>query len=746
MERLSGLFRFWLALCCILPSAAWAGLASHEVLVLVNRQSLRSMQVANHFVQIRQIPARNVLYLDLPDHVLEPRAEITPEEFTRHIWEPAQATLKERELDGHVLAWIYSVDFPIRITTAPPVSLMGMTFLRNRFPDDPEVIEKGLYFSRLFAGPDTEDGGMALGASLVRYWETLAETMPVPSMMLGFTGSRGTDTETVIRTLRYGQVADRSSPRGTVYWVTGEDVRAEIRAWQFPIAQQELRRLGVRSDVSGELGRDVPGIIGLQCGVQGFHAEQVGRHLPGSMAEHLTSHGASFHLPFQTKLTDWIRAGATASAGTVTEPYALWPKFPHARFFAHYARGNSMLESFYLSLRSPTQILLVGEPLSRPWSPPLTLSLISLDDEPLKETAHFMLAVFPEVPNARMNFRIFHNGAFVAEGAEGPGFSFNTSDMADGYHELRAVSYAQGPLVHTVMNRIGIRVSNHGRAVRVHTPHDTRDQDLYEPLLLDAESDGDPVRLQVVHNERVLAEAEGGTARFQVDPMVLGPGPVRVQIRAVYEDDMEVYSDPLDLVVKRIGRHPVLRVLEERDAAGRRTTPDWEEGRAVGAIVDTLRDRGAHIKPEPKNEYGMVLFAEKPGVMRSYSARVTVPDIRTAHPQTEQAGLVFSVRDEKNFDYFIMNGSPSAWTFGRCRNGRMEHQVERGALMLRATPQDIDLLFNGTDVRAFVNGEPTAAWTTESATKGAWGVLVSERGTQFEQVKIEAGDAHDVTE
>lgn len=740
------LLRLWLTAWCLSPAAVWAGLASHEVLVLVNRQSPRSMEVANHFVHLRQVPARNVIYLDLPETVLEPRAELSAIEFSRYIWEPAQAALLDRDPDKHVLAWIYSVDFPVRITTHPPVSLMGMTFMRSRFPDDPDLIEKGLYASRLFTGPDAPDAPMTLGGSLFRMKDVLGEEMPVPSMLLGVAGSRGTDTETVIRTLRYGQAADRSAPRGTIYWFTSKDIRSEMREWQFPIANNEVRQMRIRTSLEEGQPRDLPGIMGLQMGAQNVDAERAGRHLPGSMAEHLTSYAAIFHTPYHNKLTDWIRAGATASAGAVTEPYSLWTKFPHARFFTHYVRGNTMLESFYLSLRSPTQILLVGEPLARPWAPRLSLTLVALDDGPLQDTAHFMVAAFPEIPNVQLAFRIFLNDAFMADGVGGGAFSFDTRELADGYHELRAVSYAPGPLVQTAMTRFGFHASNHGRAVYIDAPANGAKLNLYKPLVMEARSDGEPERLELVHNERILAEAPGGEARFTVDPMRLGPGPVRVQVRAVYPDNMRVHSAPLELVIERVGRHPDLRALDVRESDGHRTEPDWKQAETSGGTLDTDRKGNTLLKPTSTNGFALVQFSEPAGPMRSFSARLTIPHSRVTYPQTERAGLAFAIQDEGHFDYFMMDGFSSAWTFGRCRDGRMAHAIQRGAPILRDTEQAIDLIFDDNAVRAFVNGTPVMDWERDAETDGAWGFMAAERNAQFRDVRVEKGDHDDAPE
>jgi len=350
--------------------------APEEVLLLANARSPESLHIAQEYAQLRGIPAQNIVHLDLPDSVLEPEAEISPEDFMRRIWEPAQAVIRERGLESKILAWIYSVDFPVRVTTDPPMSLMGMTFVRGHVPA-PDVISKGAIISPFFAGPDKPDGPAAEGQSLSWFHDILKDRMPLPSMMLGFIGSRGVATEHVLQCLRAGAASDGTRPTGTVFFVTNDDVRSRCRAWQYPAAAAELQSLGVGARITDQFSNDEQSILGFMTGSAWFNPLYGGdAYLPGCMAEHLTSCSAMFHLSDQTKLSAWFFGGATASAGTVTEPMAVWTKFPSARFYVHQARGFSILESFYLSIRCPLQILLVGEPLARPFTDKSAAQLI----------------------------------------------------------------------------------------------------------------------------------------------------------------------------------------------------------------------------------------------------------------------------------------------------------------------------------------------------------------------------------
>ena len=65
----------------------------------------------------------------------------------------------------------------------------------------------------------------------------------------------------------------------------------------------------------------------------------------------------------------WLRQGATASFGSVSEPCAYPEKFPDIRvLFEHYTRGESAREAYWKSVAMPGQGLFIGEPLSRPYA------------------------------------------------------------------------------------------------------------------------------------------------------------------------------------------------------------------------------------------------------------------------------------------------------------------------------------------------------------------------------------------
>lgn len=425
---------FLAALC----SNAWA-LGGHELLVLANGRSPASVRVARKFMDLRKIPDENLVHLPVPDYAVKPPCAISREDFTQFIWLPAHRAMKKHQIGDHILAWAYSTDFPVMISGDPGVSIQGITFLRNS-PPDPEKVSKGRYLSPLFAGPSTPNGMEYSAQSLDIYRRWLGEDMPLPSMMLGYTGERGNTEAEVFACLETAVRSDGTLPTGTVYFVTSPDIRSKCRQWQFPRAARELTRLGVTTRITGDFPAGQRDVLGVMMGAANVKPREIGAFAPGAMAEHLTSAAGEFTTDSQTKLTAWLRAGASASAGTVVEPMSIWAKFPSANFYVHYASGCTMIESFFQSIHCPLQILLVGDPLAAPWAP-LPGLLLSGTETTAGAAALQLNARVDDPGGYYADFRFLVDGRIVSEKAS---CRLSAAGMTDGPHTLRVVGYRTG--------------------------------------------------------------------------------------------------------------------------------------------------------------------------------------------------------------------------------------------------------------------------------------------------------------
>lgn len=366
-------------------AASAFALGPHETALLVNSESTASVLLGETWARLRGIPDACVVRVAFPrgeDGAFPVAA--THAEFLERVWTPATNALAAAGVAPQILAWAYSCDFPARIclstNTLPKpdksdISLAGATFLRGRVPEPGEI--GGGFFSPVFAGPAPEgagggaaDTGTRSAQSFDRVRNRLLKETPLPSAMLSWTGPRGLSVAEARAALRRAAEADCTSPSGTVLFAANGDIRWKTRSWSVDPAAAEIRRHpGMEALVStNAVSSFAEPLAGLFAGNRSVPAP-AGGFVPGAFADHMTSFAGAFDLQQQMKATEWIRRGAAFTAGTVAEPYAVWPKFPTAQVFAHLLDGCTAVEALYLSVASPLQLQPIGDPLCAPWAP-----------------------------------------------------------------------------------------------------------------------------------------------------------------------------------------------------------------------------------------------------------------------------------------------------------------------------------------------------------------------------------------
>jgi uncharacterized protein (TIGR03790 family) len=549
-----------------MAGAAQAQMA-HEVLLLVNKNSQPSLHVANVFADARQIPKGNIVYLDIPESAYGGAATVTPEEFTKLVWEPANAMAKARGIDGRIMAWIYSVDFPIRVKTdahdRKQMSVLGLTFMRNQIPGL-SLVEEGKYLSKLFAGPNgrlktsltslslgKHKNGLGMMAKVppeAAYLQGgLGKRMPLPSMMLGYIGEKGSSVETVLESIRRGKASDYRGLRAGIHFVVSDDVRSKCREWQYYPAVNELQQRGVEAVVVSNFPAGAENVMGLLMGAETADPSSIKSFAPGAMAEHLTSWSAEFQKP-QTKATAWIDAGATASAGAVVEPYSNFDKFPSARFFVHYTAGCTMLESFYQSIACPLQSLLLGDPMAKPYAVPLGVKVLGASQ--VSRDSTYIAKAQSRVTNVEYLY------SFLLDGKEARGLSEDSTlyiragKLADGYHELRAVARIKHSIDFSAAGSKSFMVDYMGRSISI-LPAIKKTGEYTHGIKVQAGGMELPEKLKLVSGEQLLDEkAYAEDAELVLDELRIGEGPNRIRAIAVYADGMEVSSAPSHFEIK----------------------------------------------------------------------------------------------------------------------------------------------------------------------------------------------------
>ncbi len=358
-------------------------LRPENVAVVVNEDSWASAAVANAYVHLRGIPERNVIVIS----GLSSFETIGVEEFRNRILIPVFSAIKARGLQGAIDCIAYSADMPFGVdlggdigSSAVPAwsggrgSLTGMTYLHEavlaRSIAEYSAMDSNRYAGRTVAGEVPRFRSQTA-------WDALG--MPVTngagrrymlSTMLGATSGRGTSVREAVAALERAVAADGTCPTGTIYYTVSDDIRTRVRQWGFEEAVRLLKNEGVEAEiVKGPLPQGRGDIAGATVGTAEFDFAAAGsRILPGAIYDNLTSFGGILLLlSDQTPMTEFTRHGAAGVSGTVTEPGAIQAKFPTPFIHVYYARGASLAEAFYRSVAAPYQLLIVGDPLCRPW-------------------------------------------------------------------------------------------------------------------------------------------------------------------------------------------------------------------------------------------------------------------------------------------------------------------------------------------------------------------------------------------
>ncbi|NOU35421.1 MAG: TIGR03790 family protein [Kiritimatiellaceae bacterium] len=518
----------------------------HRVAVLVNENSQNSKKAANVFAAVHGVPNVNIVYLNLPDSIVTGRAECTPEEFMKYIYDPAQKTVEERGLTNQVLAWVYSVDFPIRVVTSPndrqQMSLMGVTFTRGKVPS-PEMIEKGQFLSPLFAGPVKEGGPANPSRSFDILQGGLKEKMPLPSMMLGYTGENGTDMDTVLRCLQNGVLARQAGIGSRILLVkTADEKRSGPREWQYAGVKTEMAARGGSVEIYTNQPPAQNNLLGVLTGAATVNPADFGTFAPGAMAEHLTSWSAEFQKE-QTKCIEWLKAGATVTAGMVTEPYNAWVKFPHARFFVHYASGCSAMESFYQSIYSPVQVLLLGDPLSQIAGLPVEIKTVGLSKEITSSLDSAFVAEAKLPMPAQILYSALLDGKQIKEADTISLIELPFKEMGDGWHEVRIIAQAFSPVTPGGFKDFPVIINKKGRSTLITGMADGASHQI--AVKVAAGGKETPKEIYLLWNGRALDRKPYVVgAELSFDERLAGEGPQRIQAVSVYPDGMEVRSAP----------------------------------------------------------------------------------------------------------------------------------------------------------------------------------------------------------
>ena len=595
----------------LLCARVFAAGGPENVLLVVNSRSPDSLCIANNYAALRHIPSSNLLFLNWDPKQESPPGMTDVNTFREKILLPVLIEIVNtrkmtpvREIDYVV----YSSGFPwgIRIdddmkefnefiekhekelaaksggkdqgaksgpgssnwikSISPVASINGLTFLYETvFAKEPGarifyVYPTTNWYAR--TGAPRQKNEPSLSFSGLTYYGLHGEALSshgrhfLLSMVLGVPVGpgtvRGNTLDEVLACLRRSAAADATHPRGTIYYMQNGDIRSKVRQAGFPEAVKQLRALGVAAEIiDGTVPRNKPDVQGAMLGVADFHWKAYGSTiLPGAICEHFTSFGGVMNGGSQTPLSEWIRYGAAGTSGTVTEPYAIAEKFPAPAMQVHYARGCTVAESFYQAVRCPYQLLIVGDPLCRPWAnvPEITIDGLTAGapirgEMKVTPKARFADGVVVE------HFEMIVDGMRIRDCAPGGTLSLDTDLLGDGAHELRIVAASRGPLVARGEKIVNFTTANHRRTIEASCePADK--VSIKKSVFITAKSP-QATAIHVMRGPRLLGAIAGDHGQIEVPAEQLGRGPVRIEVVGLSDEGprSSAIAPPLDIEV-----------------------------------------------------------------------------------------------------------------------------------------------------------------------------------------------------
>ncbi len=554
-----------------------AGGGPETTLVVVNADSPTSWRIANDWVTRRQVPWSHVCALaGVPSlHVIDVQT------FRDRILAPISKFLDEHGLADRIDLVAYSADFPYGVDfradgeshdkRVPPIgALTGMTYLdrlvlRKAAADWQEGFANG-YFRHFQGTSSTGETWGPRGFTCRGAWgkDEAPDVSAAPdcpdrhrlSVMLAYTGTWGNSVPEALGYLRSAIERDGTAPKGTVYLCKNADVRSTTREPMFAQAIEALEGLHrtaavLEKDAAGQTGVlpvSKDDVMGAVVGSVGFSwGPTKSRLLPGSIAEHLTSFGGEFDTGSQTKCTEFLRFGAAGSSGVAAEPLSIWMKFPTPLIHAYYAAGCSLGESFYESVASPYQLLILGDALARPFA-----KFAKVEIEPLPATVAGKVGVVATATPAEGRplgkAELWVDGLYVAEAAPGSPLPWDTTAVDDGTHEVRVVAVESDPVETRSFARATAVVRNGKREAPTIAVAGKGPFPLDATLSFSGRAVG-AKEIEVFSGARLLATAKGDFWKASVPAAALGIGTVPVFARAVFADGPASRSAPLDVAV-----------------------------------------------------------------------------------------------------------------------------------------------------------------------------------------------------
>lgn len=351
------------------PALLFAGGGAFNTLIVVNTNSVDSIELGDYYAAARGIPAHHICRLGVATNL----TSVTSNEFKSWLWSPVTNHIATNGLSGQIDFVVLCWALPTRVRNVEGVSASFFYGFKNA----PGYFEIGCnlpaytsnefyHAERAYRAADAWNDTNGFIA-----FHLVASNLP-------------TAKDVVDRSV----AAQSAFPSSAFYLHMLGDQARGIRERLFANTQFSFTSLpGLpASCVFPPLYTYLLGktnVIGYHDGSPDipptFRTNNT--WLAGSYSDYLTSSGGMIsnftNETTQSTVLDWMGLGVSASYGTVQEPCAYLSKFPDPIMAFYYARGFSIGEAYAMAVEAPYQGLLAGDPLAAPFAAPPAITVTS---------------------------------------------------------------------------------------------------------------------------------------------------------------------------------------------------------------------------------------------------------------------------------------------------------------------------------------------------------------------------------
>lgn len=521
-----------------------------DVLMIVNGNDENSLRIAEAYQQLRNIPDNNILMLMPPETQGFTRLSLPADQFWQDYVETVHQEIQRRgisdQIDFIVVAGMphsfNDQNFNFQSLTYGLMQLdqysAGMSVAAGQFQSNGIA---SLPSARALHHSDSYPGVSGSTTGTHHYYVC---------GFLGITSQFGNTAEQVIAGLQRSVAADGVKPQGTIYFEENDNIRSNIREFQWPSAQAELAARNIpfviESNVPGATPMNRSDVRGAVIGFFDAIVPNGSRFLAGSWVDNLTSFGGVFTSPAQTKATVFIAAGAAATSGTIAEPTATWTRFPSAEIFAHIDLGLTLGEAFLQAVRDPDMLQFIGDILAQPYADIAEVTLTTHQELAIVSDT-IAIAAVADVSTGRfatsvVRLELYVDGLlFDTLSGDSGLFNFDTTQISDGVHEFRVVAVANNVAESEGIAIRRLQIDNEGRSVSVAQQfYNGNDFGTIPIPLAVAQGNATIVGVELRHLGREVASATGSNTALGLDLGQLAYGQNTITPVAIYGDGQEV--------------------------------------------------------------------------------------------------------------------------------------------------------------------------------------------------------------